>query len=83
MDGKPWFAPKRYGYGTGLPITWQGWAVLGGYLALILGMTVAAGAYPNAYTVIGSTVVVAIATLAFILFAKNRTRGGWLWRWGE
>ena len=25
-DDKPWFAPKRFGYGAGLPIAWQGWA---------------------------------------------------------
>ena len=25
---KPWFAPKRFGYGAGLPISWEGWAVL-------------------------------------------------------
>lgn len=31
-----WFAPKRYGYGTGLPIAWQGWTLLGGYLMLML-----------------------------------------------
>ena len=22
-----WFAPKRYGYGAGAPISWQGWAL--------------------------------------------------------
>ena len=27
-DGPEWFAPKRYGYGSGLPIAWQGWAVM-------------------------------------------------------
>src|SRR5690348_13713227 len=35
-NGPEWFAPKRYGYGSGLPISWQGWAVLLGYLAIIL-----------------------------------------------
>ena len=30
-DGPEWFAPKRYGYGSGLPISWQGWAVLLGF----------------------------------------------------
>ena len=29
-DGPEWFAPKRYGYGAGLPIAWQGWAVIVG-----------------------------------------------------
>ena len=25
-DDSEWFAPKRYGIGAGLPISWQGWA---------------------------------------------------------
>jgi hypothetical protein len=24
QHSKPWFTAKRYGYGSGLPITWQG-----------------------------------------------------------
>lgn len=27
-----WFAAKTYGWGWGLPLRWQGWAVLTGYL---------------------------------------------------
>jgi len=30
-----WFPAKRYGWGWGLPITWQGWAVLVGYFVLV------------------------------------------------
>jgi membrane-anchored protein YejM (alkaline phosphatase superfamily) len=33
----PWFRARRFGYGAGLPIRWQGWAVLASYLALVLG----------------------------------------------
>ena len=32
-DGPEWFAPKRYGYGAGLPISWQGWAVTLGFMS--------------------------------------------------
>jgi hypothetical protein len=32
-----WFPLKRYGVGWGPPICWQGWAVLVGYLFLLLG----------------------------------------------
>jgi hypothetical protein len=24
--GKPWFRVKRYGFGAGLPCSWEGWA---------------------------------------------------------
>jgi hypothetical protein len=30
-----WFPAKRYGWGWGLPITWQGWAILVAFLVLI------------------------------------------------
>ena len=33
-DGPEWFAPKRYGYGAGLPISWQGWALTIGFVAV-------------------------------------------------
>ena len=35
-----WFPAKRYGWGWGLPSTWEGWVVLVGYLALLLALIV-------------------------------------------
>jgi hypothetical protein len=37
MSNEPtyWFAAKRYGWGWGLPLTWQGWAVLTAFMALL------------------------------------------------
>ena len=34
-EQKYWFRAKRYGWGWGLPSSWQGWAVLVAYLGLI------------------------------------------------
>ena len=34
---KIWFPAKRYGWGWGFPICWQGWVVFGVYFALLLG----------------------------------------------
>ena len=31
-EGEPLFAPNLYGYGAGLPISWQGWALTIGYI---------------------------------------------------
>lgn len=31
-----WFPAKKYGIGWGFPISWQGWAVFLGYIALVL-----------------------------------------------
>ena len=37
MNDQPrfWFPVKRYGWGWGLPVRWQGWVVLAAYLALV------------------------------------------------
>jgi len=32
-----WFPAKRYGWGWGPPVCWQGWVVFIAYLALIIG----------------------------------------------
>jgi uncharacterized membrane protein YkvI len=31
---KPWFGPKRVGWGAS-PVSWQGWAATGAYVALL------------------------------------------------
>jgi len=38
MDEKPryWFPAKRYGWGWGPPLTWEGWVALVAFLALTL-----------------------------------------------
>ena len=32
-----WFPAKRYGWGWGLPVVWQGWVVLAAFAILVLG----------------------------------------------
>jgi hypothetical protein len=36
-DKRPWFGPKRVGYGL-RPQTWQGWAVLLGGCAIVVAL---------------------------------------------
>lgn len=31
-----WFPAKRYGWGWGVPATWQGWVVIALYIALVV-----------------------------------------------
>jgi len=73
-----WFAPKKIGYGAGLPIVWQGWALLavevGGTVALMMTLT---GARPG----IGIAAATGFNVLFMPLIAK-KTRGGWKWRNG-
>ena len=77
-DDKAWFAPKRYGYGSGLPIAWQGWAILLSYIAAIF-----AAAFLLRYSEIAFVGVVAAATAALITICAQKTKGGWRWRWGR
>ena len=73
-----WFAEKRYGLGSGLPIAWQGWVATIVYLAIVLGAAVFVERSPWAA---GSIIVT--ATVAFLIICAKTTRGGWRWRWGE
>lgn len=73
---RPWFAPKRIGYGTGLPIAWQGWAV---FVVYILAIVVAM----RALSLVAELIAVVAATAALIVVCKKKTAGGWRWRDGN
>lgn len=75
-----WFAPKRFGYGAGWPIAWQGWALLASYIGIAAG----AGAMieSSGQNAIAATCVLLIATVLLTLIARKRTAGAWRWRWG-
>jgi hypothetical protein len=76
---KYWFPAKRYGWGWGIPATWQGWLTLFIFFALVI-----AGVFifPPAH-----------APAAFFLYVAALSAGligvCWLrgepprWRWGE
>jgi hypothetical protein len=75
-SSKAWFAAKRYGVGSGLPIAWQGWLVLALFLAAI---AVAIG-------MLHGTVQLALilsATAVFVIICACTTEGGWRWRNGD
>lgn len=77
MSGE-WFAPKRFGFGAGLPMAWQGWALLG---AFIVALAVAAFALLPAHRSIFFAIVI-VLTLAFSHICAKHAPGGWHWRWG-
>ena len=77
--GKPWFNPKRFGYGAGLPCSWEGWVVLAVYLVVI----VAAGVTINEDNERLHQAIILFASLALIIICARTTRGGWRWRSGE
>jgi hypothetical protein len=73
-----WFAPKRYGIGPGIPLRWQGWAILIGYLAIVFALAFTLERRP-----IQLIAALIPPTVAFLVICARTTRGGWRWRWGE
>jgi hypothetical protein len=73
---KPWFAPKRFGYGAGLPISWEGWAVL---IIFLLGVVASAIMLhgPSRFVVVMALIA------ALIVIVASKTAGSWRWRRGE
>ncbi|HKC02215.1 MAG TPA: hypothetical protein VKC17_02800 [Sphingomicrobium sp.] len=77
-DGPEWFAPKRYGFGSGMPIAWQGWAVTLAYLALAFGAALGFSTRPFV-----AFAILIPATVTLMVITARTTRGGWRWRWGD
>jgi hypothetical protein len=77
-DGPEWFAPKRYGYGSGPPISWQGWVLT---IAFVVGVAVLA-LFLARRPVILSAILVPV-TVTFGTIAARTTKGGWRWRWAD
>lgn len=78
FDDRPWFRAKSHGYGTGLPIAWQGWVMLAMHVALIVGLVALLRGRPAVMTIL-----ILLAALAPMPLYRKRTEGGWHWRWGQ
>jgi hypothetical protein len=74
-----WFPAKRYGWGWGLPITWQGWIVFGVYFALfVIGVFLFP---PRGHTgAFVAYVVLITAGLVVVCYVKGEPPR---WRWGK
>ncbi|HEY0889935.1 MAG TPA: hypothetical protein VGE38_10020 [Nocardioides sp.] len=74
-----WFKRRRYGWGW-VPVTWQGWAVIIGFVVLVVGGALTLGEADDG--VAGFLVYVAVLVVA--LFAISRVKGpSPRWRWGR
>lgn len=81
-EGKLWFKRKCYGWGW-YPSTWQGWAITGAYVAIILaaGLTIdeASPVREVAFTFV---MPIVLATAAFIRICYRKGEKP-RWQWGE
>ena len=75
FDNRPWFRPKSRGYGTGMPIAWQGWVMLTMHIALITGVTMLLRNQP-----VPMMIFVILAGLAPLPLYRAKTEGDWRWR---
>jgi hypothetical protein len=73
-----WFPAKSYGWGWGIPLTWQGWVVYGAFAVLLAGARVF---FPpeNAPWAFVASVIILSAALLGICYAKGEPPH---WRWG-
>jgi hypothetical protein len=74
-----WFRAKRYGWGWGLPISWQGWAVLIAFIGVV-----GAGAFLFPPRKVLAVYLLYVAVLSVALIAIYWLKGEPpCWRWGE
>ena len=75
-----WFPVKRYGWGWGLPVRWQGWVALALYLASIY-----AGVryFRPRDSVAAFLVWLAITSILFVAVVAWKGERPLDWRWGE
>jgi hypothetical protein len=74
-----WFPAKRYGWGWGMPTTWQGWIVLLAYVAVLVTLVLI---FPPGDRALPLFAGVGVATLVLIAicWAKGEPPR---WRWGK
>jgi phosphoglycerol transferase MdoB-like AlkP superfamily enzyme len=77
-DGPAWFAPKRFGFGSGPPISWQGWVVTILFLGAVAFISFRFQHEP--VRLIASLVPV---LAVFLVICAKTTPGGWKWRNGK
>ncbi len=73
-----WFRAKSYGYGWGLPLSWQGWVVYAGYLVLVLA-PLTLGSLAGALAA-GISLLIFTPMLVWICRKKGEPTQ---WRWGR
>jgi len=79
-----WFKQKRYGFGAS-PSSWQGWALTGAYVAVLVGLSawLMDGANANESRTLVFLGLTAVVTILFLGIVWRTTEGGWRWRWGD
>ena len=75
-----WFPAKKYGYGWGFPITWQGWIVLLSYILLVVGGSFTLTGSPQSKMFLGTYTLILTVLFVYICYRKGEKPQ---WRWGD
>jgi len=74
-----WFPAKRYGWGWGLPITWEGWVVLLGFVGLVAAGIVMVPPKPAPFGFFAYVAVLTALLIAICWWKGEPPK----WRWGD
>ncbi len=77
-DVRYWFPAKRYGWGWGLPATWEGWAVIFGFFGLLIAglLIMPPGQSPGGFIAYAAVLSVLLTGVCWWKGEPPR------WRWG-
>ena len=78
-DSRYWFPAKRYGWGWGIPATWEGWAVLAGFLALVIAGVFLVPPHQSPVAFVAYVIALSVVLTAICWLKGEPPR----WRWGE
>ena len=79
MSARYWFRAKRYGWGWGLPLTWEGWVVLAAFIVLTVAACVVFPPTRAAPAFVASVVGLSVLLVAVCWLKGEPPR----WRWGD
>jgi hypothetical protein len=81
MDSGPryWFRAKRYGWGWGLPLTWEGWIVITVWLCVLVAVVPSLHAHRHVIDRVVFIVGMVVALFGVCYWKGEPVR----WRWGE
>ena len=76
-EKKIWFPAKRYGWGWGLPVCWQGWVVIVVWVLLLGAGTFLIPKHPGLYVAYSLVLALVLIIICYLKGEKPR------WRWGK
>jgi len=76
---KYWFPAKRYGWGWGPPVAWQGWAVLVAFIVLAVAGIFVLSPETHPFRFLGYLALLCVLLGAVCWLKGERPR----WRWGK